>query len=306
MLERSPRTVLYLISVAICVYLFEEVFPFFAEKAFSSGLVFFRSWRIWKMFTSAVQSRKFRSLFFVLLPLLAVLFLDALVVIRGRYFILGNDYNNVTKQILGSDSTIFVYMYAMANTTVIPFTKHFLHNEPMLMDYVLDFPTTFAFYHLIKLLMEERSTTGPRMQQVVPPASPVVVVGTVVGIGPDQVQNGVMEQKHHTLVGAGDSSSLVQALDARAQIPAHRASPSAVKKLVHVFAQLTFGMNLSNIFVLHYVVGYGLQFPLRINFILFPSLFLFVVMSSAFVNLVVYLFVEKPCANLSMKLLSYL
>eukprot|EP00392_Amoebophrya_sp_AT5.2_P003118 g3123.t1 len=243
LLERSPRTVLYLISVAIIVYVFEEILPdlvsyLFAPPAPSpspttperSGRNYDDRCKNKLTIRSLLPSRCFRWIALVGLPLFVVLLLDSLVVIRGRYFILEENPSAIDT-ILGKNS-LFRLLWENA-ALVMDITKHYLAYEPMLFDYVLDFPTTFAFYHMIKLL----------------------------------------EEKH---------------------------------VLVHVLAQLSFGMNLSNIFVLHYIVGYGLQIRLRINYVLFPAIYGFVFVMSAVVNLFVYLFVEKPCANLAMQLLKFL
>ncbi|CAD7952852.1 unnamed protein product [Amoebophrya sp. A25] len=323
LLERSPRTLLYLLSVAIGVYIFEEALPdLLAHSPLMAGARCWQRCRRRKYILEAsvavakdkdinmsIKDEKsktvpqqpapvspahstctisrrakptsflkllipawFRLTFFVVLPLLVVLFLDAMVVLRGRYFIIANE-PSVVERMFGVP--VFHFLWGHADI-MLKWTSEYLQSEPMLMDYLLDFPTTFAFYHLLKLILEadnhDRGTTASRRTN--PP---------------------------------GEQEQLLGSSGPRLEEDTRRAISSSASNIVfrqatHLVAQLCFGMNLSNIFVLHYLVSYGLQFPLRINYILFPSIYGFVVGCSAVVNIFVYLFIEKPCANMAARL----
>lgn len=170
-LEMGPRSAMYLSMVAILVYVFEEY-----------GFDWVGAVRRWRGGSSSSLAGLEQTLrmFFALFPLAVTIVVDLAVFCRGKYLIFDNA-PEVLYHMRTGNKPVFQALFQLA-APVREFQTAYLAEQPMLLDFLLDFPCTVGFYHLLKWLdgREGEGEQGRSELTKLTPGSSSVVVGDVV------------------------------------------------------------------------------------------------------------------------------
>jgi len=258
-LERSARTLPYLLCVALLILMLDMLRPP-PESASQRTALMWRSWLFTPSFVWACVAGA------------SVLTIDLSVFVVGKYPLFAEYSLRVGG---GYCSGFFVALSNIGSYVNRVLRDRYLFGEAVLLDFALDFPATFGLWHLIRHLLEtDRSRVGAPVSQ---------------STGSDG-DTACRNDSGALRPGGGQSSPVAVNTSANVLEDVQR----GVNAVLVIWSRVAFGMNLSNIFVLHFLFGYATHGATVFSLLGFLQLLFTTVLLAAALSIFTFLFVEVP------------
>lgn len=272
-LERSARTLPYLFCVALLILMFDMLRP---PPGFASKRIIL-TWRSW-LFTPRCAWAYVAGAF--------VLIIDLSVFVVGKYPLFA-EYS--LHEGVGYCSGFFVTLNNIGSYVNRTVRDRYLFREAVLLDFVLDFPATFGLWHLIRYLLEtDRARPGASAFRGAG-SDGKRAVGSGSGVRPGSIPSVAVDD-----VPRAQGMSMLEDLQ------------RGLSAIVVIWSRVAFGMNLSNIFVLHFLLGYATHGATDFSLLGFLQLLFTTVLLAASLSIFTFLFVEMPWRSVLNPVLRFL